>query len=82
MKTHELIDRLSAEPALPALHPRSIGLQIVTVVGVVSALFLLIAGPRDDLMQAMSKPVVLTKTVLPAVLCLVALALALRLMRP
>ena len=48
MKTHELIDRLSAEPALPALHPRSIGLQIVTVVGVVSALVLLIAGPRDD----------------------------------
>lgn len=82
MKTHELIDRLSAETALPALHPRSIGLQIVTVVGVVSALFLLIAGPRDDLMQAMSKPLVLTKTVLPAVLCLVALALALRLMRP
>lgn len=82
MKTHELIDRLSAETALPALHPRGIGLQIVAVVGVVSALFLLIAGPRDDLMQAMSQPLVLTKTLLPAVLCLVALVLALRLTRP
>jgi hypothetical protein len=82
MKTHELIDRLSAETALPALHPRGIGLQIVAMVGIMSALFLLIAGPRDDLMQVMSKPLVLAKTVLPAVLCLVALALALRLTRP
>jgi hypothetical protein len=82
MKTHDLINQLATGAAVPALRPRSIGLHILTAVAVVSMLFLLVAGTRDHLMQALSQPLVLTKTILPATLCLIALALALRLTRP
>ncbi len=83
MRTEDLIAELAAAgPAAPALNPRATGLRMVMAVALAAGLFLLIAGPRADLAAKLVEPLILVKTLLPAMLAFIALPLALRMMRP
>lgn len=82
MTTDALIARLSAEPPAPPFRPRRIALAVLATVAMVTGLFLAIVGARPDLAEALGQPVVLAKTLLPALTCALALRAALRLSRP
>ncbi len=82
MKTDDLIARLSAEPAAPALDQVRLSGLILLSIAVPVALFLGVKGVRPDLALAWANPVVPFKTFLPLVVCLLSASLALRLSRP
>lgn len=82
MNTDDLIARLAHDPAAQPLRPIRIGAGIVALTMACVAVFLMVAGPRADLVSALTTPVVATKTLLPLLLCAAALFAALRLMRP
>ena len=83
MKTEDLISQLAGEPVADR---RGIGGRAVTGLGIgfliALALFLPVLGPRPDLMEAVQRPIVAVKTILPLLLGPVALVLALRAARP
>ena len=83
MKTEDLISQLAGEPvaAQGGVERRAvIGLGIGFLIAL--ALFLPVLGPRPDLMEAVQRPIVAVKTILPLLLGPVALVLALRAARP
>ncbi len=83
MKTEDLISQLAGEPvpARRGIEGRAMrGLGIGFVIAL--ALFLPVLGPRPDLMEAVQRPIVAVKTILPLLLGPVALLLALRSARP
>jgi hypothetical protein len=82
MNTDDLIARLAHDPAAQPLRPIRIGAGIVAMTLACIAVFLMVAGPRADLVTALTTPVVAMKTLLPLLLCVGALCAALRLMRP
>lgn len=79
--TDDLIRRLAASPPPPALSA-AIVLPILLALTLSLGPFLLVAGPRADLAQAVALPEVLAKLFLPLVLATAALVLALRSARP
>ena len=83
MKTEDLIGQLAGEPVADR---RGIEGRAVTGLGIgfliALALFLPVLGPRPDLMEAVQRPIVAVKTILPLLLGPVALVLALRAARP
>ena len=83
MKTEDLISQLAGEPVAAR---RGIEGRAVTGLGIgfliALALFLPVLGPRPDLMEAVQRPIVAVKTILPLLLGPVALVLALRAARP
>ncbi len=82
MRTDDLLTQLAAEAPQP---PLRLDRMVATVIGAAAlccALFLAVAGVRDDLVAALAEPQVLAKTLLPAVLCLIALPMAMRTSRP
>lgn len=83
MKTEDLISQLAGEPfaAHVSVEGRAVnGLGIGFLIAL--ALFLPVLGPRPDLMEAVQRPIVAVKTILPLMLGPVALLLALRSARP
>jgi hypothetical protein len=82
MNTDDLIARLAHDPAAQPLRPIRIGAGIVAMTVACVAVFLMVAGPRADLVTALTTPMVAVKTLLPLLLCAGALLAALRLMRP
>lgn len=85
MKTEALIAALAeaaqARPARP-LAPLKLAAQVAVLAGLAAGLFLLLAGPRDNLGNAMAQPLVATKTALPLLLALIAYPLAFASLRP
>lgn len=82
MRTDELIAYLAKEPPQPAFSAQWVGAVTLVCILTVSTLFLAIAGPRADLIEAFAKPLVVTKTLVPALTCAIALYIAVRLARP
>lgn len=82
MKTEDMIARLAQDPATLPLRPARIGSVLLGLVGLCVAVFLLLAGVRAGIAAALSDPLVAAKTILPAALGALALAIVLRLMRP
>lgn len=82
MKTDDLIAALATEPVGPPLRPVRIAAAVAGLVVFCFALFLLAAGLRADLASALTTPLIAVKTVLPALLSLLALLVVHRLMRP
>lgn len=82
MKTEDLIADLSKDAAATPLRPLRIGAALSGVIILCAAAFLAVAGIRDGLGAALSDPIIGSKTFLPFVLCVAAVASALRLMRP
>lgn len=82
MQTDDLLTRLAAEAPQPPLRPDRMVATVIAAAALSSALFLAVAGVRDDLVAALAEPQVLAKTLLPAVLCLFALPVAMRSARP
>ena len=84
MKTEDLISQLAGEPVAAArggVERRAVtGLGIGFLIAL--ALFLPVLGPRPDLMEAVQRPIVAVKMILPLLLGPVALLLALRSARP
>ncbi|MFN6976741.1 MAG: NrsF family protein [Gemmobacter sp.] len=82
MKTDDLIAALSAD-TVPAVPPVRVFWQLVLpAVALSVGLMLLTLGLRPDLTAALRDPVVLVKSILPAVLAFGGLYVALRLARP
>lgn len=83
MKTEELISVLAADnaPAAP-LRPKRIAAVVLVVMAVAVTLFLWQFGMRDSAAQAMMRPQVAAKTLLPLALCGMALSFTLAQMRP
>ncbi|MGP9806361.1 NrsF family protein [Paracoccus sp. NSM] len=79
--TDELIRSLAASPAPPPLTAAIARPMLLALVLSLGA-FLLVAGPRADLAQAVLAPEVLAKLLLPLVVAATALVLALRSARP
>lgn len=82
MKTDELILSLAQEPAPAPLNPGRIGAAVVAATGFCGALFLALFGIRDGLPGLWSQPLIVAKTLLPALACLLALPALLALLRP
>lgn len=82
MRTEDLIRDLSAAPAPHSLRPVAIGALILGATAAAAALFLLIAGVRPDLAEALGRPFVPLKTLLPLAVALLAIGPVLHLMRP
>ncbi len=82
METDALIARLANEPPPPPFDPGRIALIWVLAMAVPVALFLLVLGPRPDLIAAWSNPAVIVKTILPLGTVGLSLPLLLRLARP
>lgn len=83
MKTEDLISILAADSAPPAaLRPTRIAAVVLAVMAVAVALFLWRFGVRDTVAQAMMRPQVAAKTLLPLALCAIALPFALVQLRP
>ncbi len=80
--TEDLIRRLAASSPPPRLTAGAAAAPILTGLVLTVGLFLLLAGPRADLAEAMATPEVAAKMLLPLVLAVLALALALRSARP
>lgn len=73
MKTDDLIATLAAERAPPPLRAGRTGLALVAGMAVSAGLFLAVAGPRDGLPDLLMQPLIAAKTLLPALICLLAL---------
>lgn len=82
MKTDDLITRLAAEPPQPPFSPRNVVVVTVAGIGAVCIVFLFLAGIREGLPGVLGHPLVLAKTLLPALTCCIALYFALRLAQP
>lgn len=82
MKTDDLIAALAAEAAPQPLWLPGLALRIIGITALACGVFLLVLSPRGDLAAALMQPAVLMKTVLPALLCILALRLAVRQARP
>lgn len=80
--TEQLIRRLADTPPPPRLSMLTVAAPMLGAAGVAVGLFLLLAGPRADLLAALSDPGILAKLVLPVALAVPALLLALRSARP
>ena len=84
MRTEELIQNLAAQTG--AVGSQTVERRAIAGLGlgfaVTLLLFLILLGPRPDLAQALSSPLVAAKTLLPLLLGPAALALALRAARP
>lgn len=83
MKTDDLIRVLAADAQPPRrLRPGLAGLAVIGAVVVVSAVFLVMAGPRAGLISALGQPVIAAKSALPLMLFLLALPVTVGMMRP
>lgn len=82
MRTDDLITLLAADPVPPRFSPGRLAGLLILAIALPAGLFLALAGPRPDLGAALMQPVVLSKTLLSALTCTVALWLVLRLARP
>lgn len=82
MNTQDMIAQLALEPAAPPLKTGRIALAIVAGVTLFAVLFLAFAGLRADLLGHLVKPLVAAKTLLPALLCVLALSQVMRWLRP
>ncbi|MDD8022876.1 MAG: DUF1109 domain-containing protein [Paracoccaceae bacterium] len=82
MDTDDLIARLATEAPPPPLHVAALSGRIVIATLLPAALFLGVLGTRADLAQAWANPVVPLKTLLPLVVCGLALGALARLVRP
>ncbi len=82
MRTEDLVIRLAAEPPPPPLAPGRLAGGMALAALVAAGVFLALAGARPHLAGAMSHPLVVAKTLLPALLALIALPLAVQSIRP
>lgn len=82
MKTDDLIAALAAQPAPQPLWLPGLALRIIGITALACVVFLLVLGPRADLASALIRPEVVMKTALPALICTIALWLAVRQARP
>jgi hypothetical protein len=83
MKTEDLIGILAADHVPPApLRLSRIAVAVLVVMAMAVALFLWRFGIRDALGQAVQRPVVAAKTLVPLAICAVALPMTLMRMRP
>lgn len=80
--TDTLIKRLAGEAPLRALRLDRLAMATICAIVLPCVLFLAVAGVRPDLGVAMSRATTLPKTLLPALLLLVALPLALTTLKP
>ncbi len=79
--TDTLIERLAGEAPLGALRIERLALATIVAIALPCMLFLAVAGVRPDLGAAMSRAAILPKTLLPALLLMLALPLALATLR-
>lgn len=82
MKTEDLIANLAAQPAPPPLLAPRIAWQMAAATALSAALVLAVIGIRDDLLTAITSPLVMAKTLLPAALAALTLPLLLARLRP
>ena len=82
MNTDDLIAKLSAAPAVPAINPTRMAAMMAAAIVVPLVIFLGLGGLRHDLALAWTNPVVPFKTFLPLLVCLISGALVLRFARP
>lgn len=80
--TDDLIRRLSASPPPAPLSAQAALLPILAGLALSLGLFLSLAGPRADLAQAVARPEVAAKILLPLALAVAALGVAWRSARP
>lgn len=80
--TDDLIRTLAASPPPPQLGAWGLVLPMLASVGIALGLFMVLFGPRADLVHALARPTVAAKTLLPLALALVAMTLAVRSTRP
>lgn len=80
--TDDLIRSLAASPPPPPLSARLLAVPMLASLGLTLGLFLMLVGPRADLLRAFAVPEVAAKTLLPLVLALSALMLALQSAHP
>lgn len=80
--TQDLIAQLAGCPPPARLSAAGAVACLLAAVGLAVGLFLLLAGPRGDLVQALGRPEVVLKLALPLAVALLALPLALRSARP
>lgn len=82
LSTENLIRRLAASPPPTRLSAPLAAGSMLGAVGLAVGLFLLMAGPRADLLPALANPAMWAKLALPMALAIPALMLALRSARP
>lgn len=82
MKTDDLIATLAAESAPPPLQAGRLGGVLLAAMAAAAGLFLLLAGPRAGLPELLMQPMIAAKTLLPALVCLLALPALLALFYP
>lgn len=82
MKTDDLITTLSSQPALPPLRSGPQVGALLAVMVISAGVFLAVAGPRDGLPGLLMQPLIATKTLLPALLCLIGLPPLMALLYP
>ena len=82
MKTDDLIAELAGAPAPQPLNTARMAGAVLLAVALPAALFLSALGVRDGLGSYLMQPVVALKTVIPALICVAALAAFVRLARP
>ena len=82
MDTDDLIARLSASPAVMQINLARMATMMAAAVVIPLVIFLAVCGLRPDLALAWTNPAVPFKTFLPLVVCIVSVALVLRLARP
>lgn len=80
--TDRLIDGLAASPPPPPLSARGLALPMLISLVLTLGLFMVLIGPRADLLGALAVPEVAAKTLLPLAVALLALALAVQSARP
>ncbi|MCR8723049.1 DUF1109 domain-containing protein [Frigidibacter sp. ROC022] len=84
MRTEDLINQLAQEAALPPAPSlgRQVGMALPLGLLATLLLYFLALGPRPDLWQAITQPVILAKTLIPLGLGLLGLGLVQRAARP
>ena len=82
MNTDDLIAELAGAPAPQPLNPSRMAGSVLAAVALPVALFLAALGVRDGLGGYLMQPIVALKTLLPALICVLALSAFLRLTRP
>lgn len=82
MNTNELITTLAAQPAPHPLRSDRLGTVLLAVMALCAGLFLVVFGAREDLVGHLVQPLIAAKTLLPALVCLIALPVLLALLRP
>jgi len=83
MRTEDLIAELAASGPAPApLNSSRIAVRMLIAATAAAGVFLSLVGPRADIVTALGHPLVVTKTLLPALLAAIALPAAVRFLRP